>query len=294
MKKTLFILLFGLISSVYAKPMVVVSILPEQTFVEKIAKDKVDIALMVKPGNSPHSYEPKSSQMIAISKADVYFSIGVDFEHTWLPRFISQNKDLKIVNISDKVTKIEMSEHHHGEEEHHEKVHHDEHEEHEDHEGLDPHTWTSPKNVKIMAEVIYETLVQIDPSNKSFYKTNLDEFIKEIQETDASIKNALKNLKPKSKFMVFHPSWGYFANDYNLVQIAVEVEGKSPKPKEMITIIEEAKEEKVKVIFTQPEFSDKSAKIIAKEANVEVRKISPLNPMWSENLIKMAKDIANR
>ena len=288
MKKILLIMLFIVTSAVYAKPVIIVSILPEQTFVEKIAKDKVDITLMVKPGNSPHSYEPKSSQMIDISKADVYFSIGVEFEHTWLPRFQSQNKKLKFVNISEGVTKLEMQEHHHGD-------HKDEkHEEHDEHKGLDPHTWVSPSNVKIMANTIYKTLAEVDPSNKNFYKSNLKEFLKEIENTDAAIKNALKDIKPKSKFMVFHPSWGYFANEYNLVQLAVEVEGKRPKPKEMIMIIEEAKEENVKVIFTQPEFSDKSAKIIAKEAGVSVEKISPLSGNWSQNLINMAKQIANK
>lgn len=288
MRKIFSILLVVLGTIVYAKPTVVVSILPQETFVKKIAGDKVDITVMVMPGSSPHSYEPKSSQMISISKANVYFSIGVEFENIWLDRFKSQNKELKFVNISDKIAKIEMQEHFHEEE------HHEDEENHHHHESLDPHTWTSPKNVKIMANTIYETLVQLDPLNEKFYKSNLNNFIKEIKDTDAKIKFILKDIKPKSKFMVFHPSWGYFANDYNLVQIAVEVEGKKPKPKEMIMIISEAKEEKVKVIFTQPEFSDKSAQIIAKEVNVGIKKVSPLDPNWSENLINMANAIANK
>ena len=298
MKKILLALVTLLSITVYAKPIVVVSILPQETFVQKIAKDMVDITLMVKPGNSPHSYEPKPSQMIAISKADIYFSIDVEFESVWLDRFKSQNKNLKFVDMSDGITKIAMAEHHHHEEESHEEEHHEkEHHEgeaHDEHEGLDPHTWTSPKNVKTMAKNIYKALVEIDPANKKFYKANLKTFIKEIEATDSKIKYVLKDVKAKDKFMVFHPSWGYFANEYNLVQFAVEVEGKKPKPKEMIMIIDEAIEENVKVIFTQPEFSDKSAKIIAKEAKVSVMKISPLNPNWSNNLISMAKAIANK
>jgi zinc transport system substrate-binding protein len=94
--------------------------------------------------------------------------------------------------------------------------------------------------------------------------------------------------------MVFHPSWGYFAKAYNLEQIAVEVEGKSPKPRELVTLIKEAKEEKVNAIFTQPEFSDSSAKIIANELHIPVVKISPMAPNWSENLINMAKTIAGQ
>ena len=287
MKKALFSMfsMFLLFSfAAFAKPVVVVSIAPEKTFVQKIAKDRADVTVMVEAGDSPHSYEPKASQMIAISKADVYFSIGVDFEKAWLSRFKSQNPKLLFVNVSDAVSKIKMAEHHH-EGEHKEEGHH--------HEGLDPHTWTSPANVKIMAETICKTLSQIDSKNEAFYKSNLKSFLKEIAQTDEAIKEILKDVKPESTFMVFHPSWGYFAHEYNLEQVAVEVEGKSPKPKEMIEIIDEAQEEKIKVIFTQPEFSDKSAKIIAKETGVSVKKISPLSSDWSSNLINMAKAIAD-
>ncbi|MDO8453155.1 MAG: zinc ABC transporter substrate-binding protein [Sulfurimonas sp.] len=287
MKKILFTVFIVLSTSAFAKPIVVVSILPQKTFVEKIAKEMVDITVMVAPGSSPHAYEPKSSQMVSISKADVYFSIGVEFENVWIDKFKAQNPKLKFVNLSDQITKIKMSEHHHEEE--HKK---DKHEEHE-HSGLDPHTWTSPKNVAIMAQSIYKTLARLDPKNEQFYKANLDNFLKEIEDTDRQIKEALKDMKPNSKFMVFHPSWGYFAHEYGLTQIAVEVDGKNPKPKEMITIIEEAKEEKVRAIFTQPEFSDKSAKIIAKEVGVRVEIESPMAADWSSNLIKMAKAIAN-
>lgn len=269
-----------------AKPTVVVSVLPQQTFVQKIAKDLVDITLMVTPGASPHSYEPKASQMIALSHAQVYFSIGVEFEEAWLDRFESQNHNLKFVDMSQGITKIAMHGHHHHHEENNEE---DEH-----HDELDPHTWTSPTNVSKMAHTIYKTLVMLDPEHKQEYKTNLSAFINEIKDTDEQIKELLKSTAPKSKFMVFHPSWGYFANEYGLEQVAVEVEGKKPKPKEMINIIKEAKEEQVKVIFTQPEFSDKSAQIIAKEAGVRVQKLSPLSADWSQNLINMAKAIANK
>lgn len=286
MKKSIVLLGTILFSLAYAKPNIVVSIPPQKTFVQKIAKDKAEITVMVEPGNSPHSYEPKPSQMVSISKADLYFSIGVEFEEVWLDRFTSQNPKLKIANMNHEVPKIPMTAHQHKSA-HHTPQHH-----HRD--TTDPHTWTSPKNVAIMAKNIYQTLAQIDPENEPFYKSNLDIFIKEIQNTDAQIKNALKEVKPKSKFMVFHPSWGYFAHEYDLVQLAVEIEGKNPKPKEIIDIIKEAKEEKVRVIFAQPEFSDKSAQIIAKETNTLVKKISPLDPDWSENLINIAHEIANK
>ena len=88
-------------------------------------------------------------------------------------------------------------------------------------------------------------------------------------------------------------SWAYFSNDYSLTQMVIEVEGKNPKPKALQKIIDEARAENIKVIFAQKEFSDKSARVIADELNIKVLKETPLAVNWSENLIKMAKAIAN-
>jgi len=271
MKKAFILAILVLQTFLFAKPVVVVSIQPEKTFVEKIAKDKINIVTMVSPGESPHTYEPKPSQMVSLSGAVIYFSIGVEFEDAWLDKFHTQNPKLSIVDIGQDITKIAMKgHHHHGQhahaEDHENHGNHNEEEEH--HSGLDPHIWTSPKNVAIMAQTIYETLVKIDPDNKIFYKQNLNAFLQEIADTDREIRSILGKLKPNCAFMVFHPSWGYFAKEYGLKQVAVEVEGKDPKPKEMIAII--------------------------KEANIKVKKISPLAENWSENLILMAKSIANQ
>ena len=268
----------------------VVSILPEQTFVKAIGGDKVNVSLMVQPGNSPHTYEPKPSQMIDIAKADLYFAIDVEFEHVWLPKFQSLNPKMQVIDLADNVTKIQMQEKHECEAD---DEHHSEHEEHK-HEGEDPHIWTAPSNVKIIAENIYNALKKIDPVNADYYKRNLDIFVASIDETDRQIIHFLSSLEDTRRFMVFHPSWGYFAKAYNLEQIAVEVEGKEPKPKELIHLLKEAKEEKVKAIFTQPEFSDTVAKIIAKELQIPVVKVSPLAANWSENLINIAKAIAGK
>jgi len=283
MKKIFLLFTLLLSACAFAKPIVLVSILPQETFVKKIAKESVDVITMVPPGSSPHSYEPKASQMRALSNAKLYFSIGVEFEHAWLKKFLAQNGALKIVDMNQNIQKIQMLEPHH---------HHNEAEHHEEEDGIDPHTWTSPKNVAIMARNIYEALVQIDPKNEPYFKKNLREFLSEIDATHTSIKKLLKK-SPNKTFMVFHPSWGYFADTYGLTQIAVEVNGKNPKPKEMVMIIEEAKENKIKTIFTQPEFSDKSAATIAQETDAKLYKISPLAPNWSQNLLKMADALAN-
>jgi zinc transport system substrate-binding protein len=283
-KKLIVTALLGLTTFTFANVNAVVSILPQKTFLEKIGKEKVNISLMVLPGNSPHTYEPKPSQMRNISKADIYFGIDVEFEHNWLPKFINQNKNMLVVKMGEGIQKIKIKSHSHDQE----NTHKDDHDE----DNYDPHIWTSPENVKIIAHNIYNQLVKIDKKNTNYYKKNLNLFLQEIEQTDNTIKTLLKNTPKHTKFMVFHPSWGYFAKDYDLDQFAIESGGKNPKPKQLAYLIKEAKEENVKAVFTAPEFSTKAAKQIASEVGLPVIKVSPLSANWSENLIGLAKAIS--
>ena len=283
-----FILIFLLLTTyIFSNINAIVSIAPEKTFLQAIGGDKVNITVMVQAGNSPHTYEPKPSQMLAVTKAQLYFAIDVEFEQVWLPKFTNLNPHLEIIDLAAHINKIPMLQHDEHTQEHSEHNH-------EEHHGKDPHIWTSPENVKIIAQNIYETLIKYDSANTSYYKSNLDTFLALIKHTDTQIKEILSSLKDNRKFMVFHPSWGYFAHTYHLEQIAVEVEGKAPKPKELVALIKEAKKEKVKAIFTQPEFSDASAKIIASQLHIPVVKVSPLAENWSDNLLFIAHTIAGK
>ena len=308
-------ILISIFLSIYAFAYdVTVSILPQKYFVEQIAKDKVNVNVMVKPGFSPATYSPKTSQMRKLSKSKIYFSIDVPFENAWLEKFKYSNKNMIIVDTANNINKIEMTKHeHHDEHEenetHHEEKDHDEHEHHEEHgenethhvkkdhdehnhDGLDPHIWLDPSLVKIQAKTILEALINIDKKNKDFYTSNYKNFIKEINTLDTKIKNILKNNKD-SAFMVFHPSWNYFAKAYDLEQIAVEKEGKNPKIKEIIELVKEAKEHNIKIVFVSPQFSQNSAKKIASSINGKVVNIDPLALDWKNNLIKVANSIKN-
>lgn len=273
MKKIILILFIFTLSG-FAKLNIVVSIAPQISFVKAIAKDKVNVSLMVNRGNSPHTYEPKPSQMIAISKADIYFSMGVEFEDIWLAKFKSINPKLKIIDLSKGIEKIDMRENSHHDTKHH-------------HNEKDPHIWTNIKNIKIIVNTIYETLIKLDAGHKAYYEKRLRLHTISLNLQDREIKSLLKDIKNR-KLMVFHPSWGYFANEYNLTQIPIEIEGKSLKPKELISVIKLAKQEHIKAIFTQAEFSNKSAKIIAKEIGIDIISVSAL----SDDIVKTIHDIA--
>ncbi|WP_292656405.1 zinc ABC transporter substrate-binding protein [Nitratifractor sp.] len=271
-----------------AKLNIIVSIPPEKYFVEQIAKDHARVTVMVPPGSSPHTYEPKASQMRAVGDADLYFAIGVEFERAWLPRFRSQNPNLTIVDLSRAVQKIPMTGGHaeHGEQ----HTSGDEHG-HEEH-GLDPHIWLSVRNVRKMAPLIEKTLESKDPSHVAEYRKNLADFEKNLQTLDQQIRKILSPLPKGSAFMVVHPSWGYFARDYGLRQMPVEIEGKAPKPRQLMQLIDAAKREKIRAIFVQPEFSDKSARLLAAELGIPVLKISPLAENWNDTLLRLSRALA--
>ncbi len=283
--------LFLLISSIYANKIdVTVSIVPQQYFVEKIAKDKAIVNVMVQPGFSPETYEPKTSQMKKLASSDIYFAIGVPFENSWLNRFKGAHKSLNVVDTSKGVNKLEMTEHFHEDEHHHGHNHaHDhKHEHHKD--ALDPHIWLDPTLVKIQAKNIYEAFAKLDSKNAKFYEKNYNDFLIELDDLDKKVKNILKPVSHKA-FMVFHPAFGYFAHRYHLEQIAVEVSGKEPKPAQLIKLIDEAKRHNIKVVFVSPEFSQQSAKVIAQQINAKVVPVSTLKKDWDTNLIFLANSI---
>ena len=249
------IVLISFFSFLVAKS-VVVSILPEKGVVEKIAGKKVKVSVVVPKGSEPHTFEPKPSIMKKISNGDIYYSIGVEFEESWLTKFQTQNPKLKIIKLDENITKINQN----------------------------PHVWLSLKNLQLIADKVYKSL-----DNDSL-KENLDLYKSELQACDKEIQKIVKEKKNKT-FMTFHPAFTYFARDYNLTQIAVEKDGKEPSLKELLNLLKEAKKKGIKAIITSPEFSDKSAKVISNELGIKVLKISPLDVDICHNLKKIAKSL---
>ncbi len=264
------LLLFTL--SLFALPSVAVSIAPQKYFAKQLMGKDANIIVMVPTGASPATYAPKPSQLRTLKDVALYFSIGVEFEKNWLERFRAVNQNMKIINTSKEIQKRSMH------------AHHDSHK----HEGLDPHIWLSPKLVAIQVRHMRDALIMIDNSHKALYEKNYQTFLIKLQHLDEEIKAILTPLKQRN-FIVFHPSFGYFADAYNLHQIAIEKAGKSPTLKQLKHIIDIAKMKQIKTIFIAPQFSQKAAREIAKRVQARVVTIDPLSPDWESNLLKIAK-----
>ncbi len=272
-----------------AQQKVFVSILPQATFVKQLGGDLVSVEVMVKPGASPATYEPKPRQMAQLSEASLYLAIGVPFEAAWLERFAAANPKMRVVHTEEGIEKRPMAAHHHEHEGEHEKGHAEKHE--HGHGILDPHVWLAPSLVKIQARSIANALIQAAPKHKAQFESNLQAFLEKCDQLDARLKGIFKDVSGEKQFMVFHPSWGYFAQDYGLKQVPIEMEGKEPSPAELEELIEHARHDGIKVIFAQPQFSEKSAKAIAEAIGGKVVKLDPLAENWSENLVNAAEII---
>ena len=269
---------------------VAVSILPQKYFVERIASSQANIIVVVPPGASPAAYEPSPSDMQDISQADVWFTIGVGFESAWIPRFAGSNPDMAIISTVRDIDRLRIDRYSIPEEIVSSNGYRDNG---HDHTGgwEDPHVWLSPELVRKQAVVIAEFLSELDPEAETRYRINLENFVLEIDSLQNSIHSMLDPMR-NSCFMVFHPAWGYFADEFNLVQIPVEESGNDPSPGEMSRLVDFAKAQNIQAIFVSPQFSTSSAEVIASEVNAKIIYIDPLAEDWRNNLMHVAEELA--
>ncbi len=263
---------------------VLVSIQPQGYFVERIAGDMAAVTVLIPPGASPAAYEISPSEMREVSGGDVWFSIGVMAETPWHREFPSLNPGLLAVNTVEGIERLPIDRYGlPGEDRHTEHDH--------SHGGTDPHVWLSPELVKLQAGVIAETLAEIDRDNAEIYMENLESFTADISALQDQLKAVLEPHEGSS-FMVFHPAWGYFADEFGLVQVPIEIAGSEPSPREMSLLLDHAFSEGIDVVFVSPQFSTSSAETIARELDASVVVIDPLAADWLGNMLMVAGELA--
>jgi zinc transport system substrate-binding protein len=260
------------------RPEVFVSILPQKDFVERIAGGRAQVSVLVSPGQSPATYEPTPRQIARLASARAYFAIGVPFEAAWLARIKAANPGLMVVETAAGIPRRAIDR--------------------ADDEGApaergleDPHVWTSPANVKVMARSIREALARLDPGHAEEFARNEAAFRAELDALDAEIRGLLSAARGRA-FLVFHPSWGYFADAYGLRQIPIESEGKEPGPRTLAAVIERARRLGIRVVFVQEQFSRKTAEVIARQIGGRVVAVDPLAEDYVPNLRRVAASIA--
>lgn len=252
------------------KPVIAVSIVPEAFFVTAICKDHARVVIMIPSGSSPENYEPSAKEVADFQDADLYFSIGVPTEETnILPKL---NQNTKRIALNDVVSKV--------------------YDERTFISGeRDPHIWLSPKRAKVMVETIRDEMIALDPSHQSEYTLNAKELLNQLDAVDLEVKAALHGVK-NAAFIVYHPAFGYLADDYGLTMYALEQEGKEATPEHLKKMIDFAKENNIKVLFYQAEIDSSQSRAFAEEIGGKTAMLSPLSADYINNLRTMAKTLA--
>lgn len=265
-----------------------VSIEPQRYFAEKIAGDRFVIHTVVPTGQSPESYDPTSQQMVRIGESLAYFQIGpIGFEQAWIERIKQNNPQVAFFDLSQGMGFLEGEEHDHD----HASAEGDDHAHHH-HGATDPHIWSSMEGARLIAHNLLEAFVALDAENNDYYQTNYNSLMAEIEATEATIAELLKPVLSRT-FIIYHPALTYFAEEFHLKQLCIEMDGKEPSPAQLKELVDTAVNHNVQVVFIQEEFDQKNAEIIARETRCRLVRINPLAYDWSKEMIHIAEALAH-
>ncbi|MDR1838942.1 MAG: zinc ABC transporter substrate-binding protein [Treponema sp.] len=285
-KKKLYVFLSALLATACSRQtaqdglLIAVSIPPQAWFVSQIAGENARSLVLVPPGQNPHNYEPSPRQIQNLASAQAWILSGAEFEISLRPKITSLFPNLPITDGTKGVKFRILEEHDHDDDNEHE------------HSSLeiDRHTWLGREPAKILAAHIRDTLSLIDGENKTYYREQYEKLTDLIDREFDKLKIDLAPLYGKSVF-VYHPSFGYFLDEFGIFQKAVETGGKEPSPRVLNELFIKLKEENAAAIFVQIQFPVNAARTLADTAGVELIGLDPLAQDWLENIRYMGKTL---
>lgn len=236
-------------------------------FAKKIGGDKVDVVNLVPAGTEPHDWEPATTDIVNLEKADMLIYNGASME-SWVGKVLDslQNKKLVAVEASKGLDLMAGHE-----------------EEGEETTKYDPHVWLAPENAKKEMENIKNALIQTDAANKDTYESNYKKYAAQFDELDQEYRTAAASFARKD-VIVAHQAFGYLCKAYGLNQVAIEglTADSEPDPARMSEIIKFAKEHKVTTIFFEDLVSPKVSETIAKAVGAKTATFNPLEGLTDE------------
>lgn len=265
-------------------PRVTVSIAPQAYIVKAVGGDRVEVTTLIPQGANPESYEPTMSQLLRLNDSRAWLTLGgLGFEGQVMERIDRQDTPFEVVDVS---RGIELMHGTHGDCLDHESHHHGG-------GDVDPHVWSSVKNMRILARNSYDALVSVAPENAAYYRSRLDSVNLSLDSLDNAIAAMLRDSGVK-RFVVWHPSLSYFARDYGLDQIALGMDNKELSAVALRGKIDEASRGETVTLLIQRDYDSRLADVVNKEIGARVGYINPLNPDWSAEMISTARAISGK
>jgi zinc transport system substrate-binding protein len=273
-----------------------VTIQPQAFFVERIGGDRVQVEVLVGPGQCAETFEATPKQLARMSGAKLYFAVGMPMEETLVPRLLGNFPGLVVIDTQEGIARRNLDDDWvSGPEGAGAAIDHDS----DDHaagehthaqEGADPHTWLDPALAKLIARNIARGLVQVDPADSTLFRSNLRSLEADLDGIDAEIRVLLAPAKGR-EMLVYHPYYGYFARAYGLRQAAIEVGGFRPGSKYLADIIDRARQNGIHAIFVQEGVALAAAETVAREIDGRVIVLDPLSRDYLVNLREMARRV---
>lgn len=251
---------------------VAVSVPPQAEIVRRIGGDRVAVESLVSPGASDDDLSLSPRKALALERVQLYVKVGhpaFEVEARYIDPFLARHPEVRVVDMSRGMD-----------------LHHEEEDDGHGHEG-DPHVWVAPGTVKVAARNVAAALAEVDPEHAAEYRENLSRFLSDIDRLDREIRARLAG--GRRTFLVYHPSWGYFARQYGLEQIAIEAEGKEPGAARLIRLIDRARQEGAEVVLVPGGYPRESARVIAEAIGGRIVEADPQSPDWEETLLRIAE-----
>jgi zinc transport system substrate-binding protein len=260
-----------------AAPLIAVSIVPQEWFISRIGGDRARTLVLAGPGQNPHNYEPTPKQISSLAEARAWILSGAEFEISLRPKIEKLFPSLPIIDGTAGVTFRKLEDHDDGDGGHDISS-----------PEIDRHTWLGSQAAKILAAHIRNALSIIDPAGAAYYDENYAVLVQDIDAEFAILRRELAPLKGSNVF-VYHPSFGYFLDEFGISQQAVETGGKTPGPRQLSRLIALAKEEQPAAIFVQAQFPVNAAQTIADAVGAVIISIDPLASDWLDNIRRMGE-----
>lgn len=283
---------------------VVTTIFPEYDITRAIAKDKVDLELMIKPGVDVHSFTPTPQDIKTVQNSNIFVYGGTEHDK-WVENLTKSidMKNKKVVKLVDGIQQLEEEsvdgmkhEHHHDDEKEDEHNHDHKHEKEDEHDHkdesekeLDPHYWTSPKNAIQMVKTITNALVEKDSDNAEFYKENAKNYIKQLEGVDKELHDVVDNAKIKKVVIADRFPFRYLFKDLGLEYRAlfsgcsVESTASAGQIKKMVDYV---KENKIPVVYHIEMGKGELAETVAKNSGSKVKLLHSIHTVTKEDFDK--------
>jgi zinc transport system substrate-binding protein len=277
---------------------VVASIVPLGDFCRKIGGARVEVTVLIPPGASPHVFEPTPPAVAQAMGAKVFAYVGAGLD-PWAERLVHAREAKTMIVVeaaaglplitgldSPNAAEVESISASGGAQEN--KGHDESHA----HAQGNPHVWLDPVLAQDICRRLAAAFIQVDPEHRQVFETNLQNYLKKLEELDQEIARRVAAWRLK-EFVSFHPSFTYFARRYGLKEVGVieAAPGREPTPGHIHRIVEAIKKYRVRVVFAEPQLSARMAEVIAREAGVKVLLLDPLGgrPPYGSDYLKMMR-----